>query len=235
MSPTLSSLSHDLAQQPHLQELVSVIDQLRNHATYLYEQKHAPDTTSEASRIDPSILFTRLKALNRTTAQSTKLVKQQTYDARSQIDTNHLALQNLWYKRAHLEREIARCKEYESVYQDVDMPTEEEYVDIEANEPQVSDSADVAMAEDGAEGASATAGSQTPYAELDPHSKMLRRQNRELADREALDKTKKELQAQKQALIKENKVLEDELEKLDAQLEAFVASAKPIQEVFDKH
>jgi THO complex subunit 5 len=77
------------------------------------------DNGAAPSAIDPSIarvrsgaLFARLKAINRAANTATRAHKQLTADARQDMDTTALGLQNLLYEKRHLEREIDKCRQF---------------------------------------------------------------------------------------------------------------------------
>ena len=60
----------------------------------------------------------QLRGLHRRAIMSTRVTKQATTDARSEVDRLHLLLQNLIYEQRHLQGEIAACEGYEYVASD---------------------------------------------------------------------------------------------------------------------
>lgn len=54
-----------------------------------------------------------LRGLNRKAVMSVRSTKQETTEARQEIDELHLSLQNLYYEQRHLKGEIIGCEEYE--------------------------------------------------------------------------------------------------------------------------
>ena len=54
----------------------------------------------------------RLRGLHRKATFDARSTKQQTSEAKSEIDTLHLQLQNLFYEQRHLRGEIAACEDY---------------------------------------------------------------------------------------------------------------------------
>jgi len=56
--------------------------------------------------------LTRLRGLHRKSVFDTKDIKQVTAEAKSEIDSLHLQLQNLFYEQRHLRGEIAACEDY---------------------------------------------------------------------------------------------------------------------------
>ena len=57
-------------------------------------------------------LVARLKALNRASNNATRIHKEATTEARQEMDQAHLNLQNLFYEKRHLEREIEKCRQF---------------------------------------------------------------------------------------------------------------------------
>lgn len=55
----------------------------------------------------------RLRGLNRKAILSVRATKQDTAEARQEVDALHLQLQNLDYEQRHLRGEIAACEHYE--------------------------------------------------------------------------------------------------------------------------
>lgn len=58
-------------------------------------------------------LLAQLRGLNRNAILQVRGTKQMTAEARQEIDTLHLQLQNLYYEERHLRGEIAACESYE--------------------------------------------------------------------------------------------------------------------------
>lgn len=57
----------------------------------------------------------QLRGLNRKAILGVRTTKQETAEARQEIDSLHLQLQNLYYEQRHLRGEIAGCEDYEYV------------------------------------------------------------------------------------------------------------------------
>lgn len=55
----------------------------------------------------------RLRGLHRNIIYNVRSTKGETAEAKSEIDTLHLQLQNLFYEQRHLRGEIAACEGYE--------------------------------------------------------------------------------------------------------------------------
>lgn len=60
--------------------------------------------------------LSKLRGLNRSAVLAVRDTKHHTSEARSEIDTLHLQLQNLYYEQRHLRGEIDACESYECVY-----------------------------------------------------------------------------------------------------------------------
>ena len=57
----------------------------------------------------------QLRGLNRKAIVGARNTKQETAEARQEIDSLHLQLQNLYYEQRHLRGEIGACEDYEYV------------------------------------------------------------------------------------------------------------------------
>ncbi|POW09877.1 hypothetical protein PSTT_06535, partial [Puccinia striiformis] len=150
-------------------------------------------------------LFARLKFINRNSSSMVSNFKSQTQKVRNQVDQIHLDLQNLVYERRHLEKEIKKCQEFESEYQNISIHSLEEY--FERNPEDKREEPDV----------------------IDPHELMIKRLKFELSERKRFEAEKKELLQKKLKLSKENDEKKSKLDELEKQLDRFVVSAKEIQ------
>ena len=65
--------------------------------------------------------LSQLRGLNRNSILKVRNTKQQTAEARQEIDRLHLHLQNLFYEEMHLSGEISTCEAYE--YAEADQVT----------------------------------------------------------------------------------------------------------------
>ncbi|KZT74421.1 hypothetical protein DAEQUDRAFT_782111 [Daedalea quercina L-15889] len=106
-----------------------VVDSLRD----LVDPNNLPPDPA-AVHIRAGALFARLKSLNRAANGATRAQKQATADARQQMDHTYLGLQNLLYEKRHLEREIEKCRQFASVYQDIPVHSLEEFVQLAPDE-----------------------------------------------------------------------------------------------------
>ncbi|PWN39840.1 hypothetical protein IE81DRAFT_294252, partial [Ceraceosorus guamensis] len=66
-------------------------------------------------------ILAQLRALGRRVAEDNKRSKGKVAERRAEVDESRLRLQNLEYERSQLEGEIRRCKEFVSVFQDIEL------------------------------------------------------------------------------------------------------------------
>lgn len=117
MDPTEDVSAKDAL--PHLQTLNLISSQLSTIATEILNTKLQRVTNNSLS--DPesqsiptaTSLFATLKSVNRSSSANVGECKTKANQARSELDSIHLGLQNLVYERRHLEREIKKCREFE--------------------------------------------------------------------------------------------------------------------------
>jgi THO complex subunit 5 len=64
-------------------------------------------------------IIARLRRFNREAHNRVNEQRQITLDTRNNMDQTHLGLQNLLYERRHLEREIQKCLDFQSVIHQV--------------------------------------------------------------------------------------------------------------------
>ncbi|CAA7259777.1 unnamed protein product [Cyclocybe aegerita] len=151
-------------------------------------------------------LIGRLKSLYRAANAATRARKEETTAARLEMDQSHLTLQNLLYEKRHLEREIEKCRQFASIYQDVPLYTLEEFNRL-----------------------------APPEARTDnEHQLMLNRLSFELAERQRLDLKKKELMQQKEELLKESKAKVATMDNVKSQIDLLMKTATEIQKKVDE-
>lgn len=104
----------------HLETLDLISSQLTSIATEVLNAKLEHQTPSDTpTDTEPDFLptaaslFASLKSVNRLSSATVGDCKTKTSQARSELDSIHLGLQNLVYERRHLEREIKKCREFE--------------------------------------------------------------------------------------------------------------------------
>ncbi|KAF2416436.1 hypothetical protein EJ08DRAFT_673746 [Tothia fuscella] len=194
------------------QQCLSILDLLEAH--------HSSETTgASTSSVDIQSLekqlaeqrkalnahLAKVRGLNRTAILNVRKTKQETADARGEVDTLHLQLQNLKYEQSHLRRQIGICEGFDHPYQSLPLIPVDEFL---ALAPQ--------------------------HAELEEHELMLARIQHEHDEREATKNKQMGLLKKKEELMHENSKRKVEVDKLDKQLEDFVTKGtKSILDTFE--
>ncbi|KAK2466224.1 hypothetical protein APHAL10511_001866 [Amanita phalloides] len=182
-----------------------VLDKLRDLVA-----KPNPADDAAALHTRAMALVARLKALNRAANAGSRVCKDNTAAARLDMDQSLLQLQNLLYEKRHLEREIEKCRQFASIYQDVPLYSLEEFERLAPEE------------------------ARTPDVLADEHQLMLNRLSFELAERQRLDQRKRELLQRKEDLLKESKAKVMTLDSVKAQLDSLMKTASDIQKKVDE-
>ncbi|KAJ4478092.1 Fms-interacting protein-domain-containing protein [Lentinula aciculospora] len=157
-----------------------------------------------------SALVSCLKSLNRSANTTTRTKKDETAAARQEMDQSHLGLQNLLYEKRHLEREIEKCRQFASVYQDIPLYTMEEFQKLAPEEARPSEVLE------------------------DEHQLMLNRLSFELAERQRLDLRRRELLQAKEELLKQSRTNTNTLDGVKGHIDALVKTASEIQKKVDE-
>lgn len=71
--------------------------------------------------------FNRLIDLHMIAYATTTESKQTTTTARNEMNEKRVELQDIMYERKHILEEIVQCRQFRSVYQDVELIPEEEF------------------------------------------------------------------------------------------------------------
>ena len=125
----------DIVKDTHLRSVLEAAEQAQHQCNVMLDflDKHSdsmqsslPPLTSSSALSSKEVelsftkhqkmLFARLsqvRGLNRNAIMGVRQTKQATAEARQEIDTLHLQLQNLYYEQHHLKGEIAACEGYE--------------------------------------------------------------------------------------------------------------------------
>jgi len=193
-----------------------MVDRDHEDPDTVIQHLHVLADSSETASYDPQVvqtramaLFGQLKAHNRAANAQTRSHKQATADARTQMDQAHLALQNLLYEKRHLEREIEKCRQFASIHQDVPLYSMELFTILAPDESKTEEILD------------------------DPHQLIISRLNFELSERQRLENRRKELQQQKDDLIKETKAKVAAIDNVRSQLDIFLKAATEAQKKVD--
>ncbi|KAF9075797.1 Fms-interacting protein-domain-containing protein [Rhodocollybia butyracea] len=168
------------------------------------------DCDAQSLLIRSSALVSCLKSLNRAANTATRTKKDETTAARQEMDQSHLGLQNLLYEKRHLEREIEKCRQFASVYQDIPLYTMDEFKQLAPEE------------------------ARTPAALEDEHQLMLNRLSFELAERQRLNVKRLELVQAKEELLKRSRTNVNTLDSVKSHIDALVKTASDIQKKVDE-
>ncbi|KZT12747.1 uncharacterized protein LAESUDRAFT_709935 [Laetiporus sulphureus 93-53] len=176
------------------------IDKLRDLVSAQYL-----DWDPAAIHIRAGALFAHLKAVNRAANGATRARKQVTADARHEMDQTYLGLQNLLYEKRHLEREIEKCRQFASIYQDIPLYSIEEFTQLAPEE------------------------ARTEGVLADEHQLMLNRLSFELVERQRLDQKQKDILKEKEELLKESKAKLATMESVKTQVDTLIKTATEVQ------
>ncbi|KAL1747227.1 Fms-interacting protein-domain-containing protein [Schizophyllum fasciatum] len=167
----------------------------------------APSTDPTLLRIRSSALIARLKSVHRTANAISQARRAQTATARMEMDAAHLRLQNLLYEKRHLEREIDKCRQFASIYQDIPLYPIEEFRQLAPPEAHSDD----------------------------PHQLMLNRLSFELVERQRLEVRRVELEKQKEKLLAESKAKADRMKDVKQEIETLAKAAHAAQTKVSAH
>ncbi|KAG2203116.1 hypothetical protein INT47_004923, partial [Mucor saturninus] len=148
--------------------------------------------------------FDRLIDLHMVAYTSTKESRQATLDAKISMNEKRVELQDVMYERKHILEEIVQCRDFRSVYQDVELIPLDEFM--------------------------ANAGPEYHQNSDNPHQLMINRLKYELVIRAALKEQKEALEIERAKLIKENRKIQKKVDRFDKLLDDFVLSAAPVEE-----
>ena len=198
--PLLLTVLHSAAQAR--QQSLAILDLIDSfHASEQDTSQHQLSLSKQQKLLNAHLA--QLRALNRKAILGVRSTKQETGEARSEIDSLHLQLQNLYYEQRHLRGEIAACEEYKHTYNDISMISAEEFV---ALHPEHADSGE--------------------------HDLTVARIEDEHAQRKALEEQRQSLLRRKEALVKDMAGRREELGKLDAEMEKWLAGQQSVRKVF---
>jgi hypothetical protein len=147
----------------------------------------------------------KLRGLHRHAALDARATKQETAEARTEVDRLLLQLQNLYYEQRHLIGEIDACEGYDHAYMRLPLIPTDEFL---ALFPDQGDSSEQAL--------------------------MPLRIEHEKQEREKMELQRLELVKVKEALVKENTRKKDELRKMDEKLEVMIDGLRPLEEALTK-
>ncbi|KAK5692770.1 hypothetical protein LTR17_025288 [Elasticomyces elasticus] len=184
--------------------------------TDLLAEYHArEDSPPEESSLDEQLALSKqqkllnahlaqLRGLNRKAILSVRTTKQETAEARQEIDSLHLQLQNLYYEQRHLRGEIAGCEGYNHRFNELPMIPVEEFLE---HHPE--------------------------YQGSSQHDVTIARIDDERAARQKLEDERQQLLKKKEALVKETTAKKEELGKLDAEIEKWLVGQESVRKIFE--
>ncbi|KAH8550549.1 Fms-interacting protein-domain-containing protein [Umbelopsis sp. PMI_123] len=192
----------------HTAAITEACNALRTIAAELLELKQKSDVSTLDSLQDTrtNTQFALLKELNTTTYNHTREMKNLTAEARQIMDLRHLGLQNIAYEKRHLEEEIVKCRQFRSIYQDIELVSEEEF--LNAAPPDLTQ-------------------------DTNPHARMINRLKFEHQERLRLKQVLEDLNQERLQLIKEHRLEGSQLEDLDSQLDDIVKACQPIEKMLN--
>lgn len=206
--------AHKYITDPSLQAVLRAAEETRSQCiemlTWLDQNRTSANPPSQLQLSlseKQKLLNTRLaklRGLNRRAILDTRATKQKTAEAKSEIDTLHLQLQNLYYEQRHLRGEISACEGHDHKYQSLPLISVDDFL---AANPDLHS--------------------------VDEHDLMIARINHEHAERQALEEQRQQLLKKKQSLIAENNKKKDELAALDKEVERFLTGGAAVQKKFE--
>ncbi|THG93618.1 hypothetical protein EW145_g8329 [Phellinidium pouzarii] len=125
------------------------------------------------------------------------------------MDHTHLGLQNLLYEKRHLEREIEKCRQFGSTYQDIPLHVLDEFFELAPEEL------------------------RSDELRENEHQLMLNRLSFELAERQRLDAKRKELTQKKEELVKQSKAKAATMDNVKTQIDVLMKTASDVQKKVD--
>ncbi|KIY71412.1 hypothetical protein CYLTODRAFT_450755 [Cylindrobasidium torrendii FP15055 ss-10] len=173
-----------------------------DHLTQLVSDSGTP---GPEARVVASSLLAQLKVAHRVSNQATRLAKDNAAASRHEMDQSHLRLQNLLYEKRHLEREIEKCRQFGSIYQDVPLHPLDQFVQLSPSN------------------------AHTPDIMANEHELMKNRLNFELEERMRLNEQKKIILKIKEDLLKESKGKQQMTDSVKTQIDKLIQTAVDTQ------
>ncbi|GAM84687.1 hypothetical protein ANO11243_026860 [Dothideomycetidae sp. 11243] len=201
---------------PLLHDVLSIAQRTRAHCIDMLQflSEHT-QTTTEPNKDDAqtlarqqktlSALLSLLRGQHRAAVYSVRDTKSLTASAKSEIDSLHLQLQNLFYEQRHLRGEIQAREDYPHKYTRLSLIDADEFL---------------AQRED--------------LADASEHDLMMARIKDEHEQRRRLEKERLALQKKKAELVKQNQKQKDELDKLDKEMETWLDGRIKVDKMFEE-
>ncbi|ETN38763.1 uncharacterized protein HMPREF1541_06801 [Cyphellophora europaea CBS 101466] len=204
---TVESMVSDSSLQPLLQTSHAALRQVQAILDWLEENATSENPSLELKLQLSSqqkllhVYLTKLRTLHRRSALGVRATKQQTAEARQEVDRLLLQLQNLYYEQKHLIGEIAACEGYDHSYMRLPLLSPDEYVGLFPDQ-----------------------------AGLSEEELMPKRIEHEKEERDKMEEERLRLVKIKDELLKENTLKKEEMRKMDEKLELMIDSLKPLEE-----
>lgn len=207
-----------LVTDPQLRSVIDTADQATQYALQLLHllENNFPENAEPTTAVNPSVseesrdLQTKLaytlaivRKGHRDASLEVRNTKQGTADARHEIDTLQLHLQNLLYEERHLISEINAADSYTHKYTQLPLISEEEFFSLFPE-----------------------------YASKSEHEVMIARIEHEHQVRKDMEARRQELLKRKQELVKENLKRKERMDRLVTDVEKFTQAAEPISKAF---
>lgn len=209
-----------LVTDPQLRTVIDTADQACQYALQLADliERNPPQSNDPNILVDAAVeqecrdlqnklayTLAVVRKGHRDAALDVRETKQATADARHEIDTLHLHLQNLLYEERHLISEIHAADSYEHKYTHLPLIPIEEFLGIF---PEV--------------------------AERTEHEIMIARIEHEHRVRQEMEDRRQALLKRKQELVKENQKRKERMDKLVTDVEKFTQAAEPIEKALSE-
>ncbi|KEF62947.1 uncharacterized protein A1O9_00921 [Exophiala aquamarina CBS 119918] len=207
----IENLISDPSLRPLLQTSQATLAQTSSALAWLQEhpvgQDPSLETKLELSQQQKVLnaYLAKLRGQSRKAAFGARTTKQETAEARQEVDRLLLQLQNLYYEQRHLMGEIGACEGYDHAYTHLPLHPLDEYLSLFPEQ-----------------------------ADLSEQELMPLRIEHEKQEREKMEQERLALVKIKDALVKENTRKKDELKKMDEKLEAMIDGLEPLKEALQK-
>lgn len=207
----------------------------------LLEEYHARDASSSPSAestLDQQLALSKqqkvlnahlaqLRGLNRKAILGVRTTKQETGEARQEIDSLHLQLQNLYYEQRHLRGEIAGCEDYEYVPPQTNFMYDRLLTILSCNSHKYTKLPMIPIED--------FLAAHPEHADSSEHDLTVARIQDEHKARQALEEQRQQLVKRKDALVKETTAKKEELAKLDGEVEKWLGGQEAVRKVFETH
>lgn len=206
----------DIITDPYLQSVVQLAAQAREQSLAILDLIDTFHSTNPSDLENEQLMqlskqqkhltayLAQLRSANRKTVVGVRQTKQETAEARQEVDSLHLELQNLYYEQRHLRGEIEACESYDHTYERIDMLPAEEFLELHPE-----------------------------HAGLSEHDLTVARIRDEEAQRAALEEERKSLVKTKDALVKSTGAQNNELAKLDTEFEKWIAGEGAVRKLLE--